>query len=386
MRPLTANRPKVLLPIAGVPLAERLVRQLVAAGVTTITLVVHYKEDSVRAHFGDGSAFGARIDYARQEHPRGTGDALKAANVREDAIVLNGDLLLSDETIPKILASGPFSLTAIRVANPQEFGVFDVADDGTVLAVVEKSKKPPSDRANAGVYRFPAEFFKHLRSLEPSPRGELELTDAVNAFLDEAQATIVDLPEWLDVGRPWDILTATERVLSLMKGDVQGIVEPGCTLKGEVFVAKGALLKTGTYVEGPVWIGEGAVVGPNCYLRPGTVIGRNCKVGNACEIKASVLMDGAHVGHLSYVGDSVLGERVNFGAGTLVANLRHDGKNVKASIEGKRHDTGRRKMGVIVGDDFHTGINTSLNVGVVLPAGGGTAPGEVVMRGDGSRK
>ncbi len=381
MRPLTANRPKVLLPVAGVPLAERLVRQLVAAGVTTITLVVHYKQDAVREHFGNGSAFGATVTYAVQEKPRGTGDALKAAGVREDALVLNGDLLLDDAAIGNVLASGEFALTGIRVEKPQEFGVFDVGTDGVVNAVVEKSQKPPSNIANAGLYRFPARFFRHLNALEPSVRGELELTDAVNAFLDECTATLVELPQWLDVGRPWDILKATEWALEGMKGQILGTVEDGCVLKGNVHVAKGAVLKSGTYIEGPVWIGEDAVVGPNCYIRPNTVVGRKCKVGNACEVKASVLMDGTHVGHLSYVGDSILGERVNFGAGTKVANLRHDGRNVKVTIEGKRYDTGRRKMGVIVGDDVHTGINTSLNVGVVLAAGSGTAPGQVVMGG-----
>jgi bifunctional UDP-N-acetylglucosamine pyrophosphorylase/glucosamine-1-phosphate N-acetyltransferase len=100
------------------------------------------------------------------------------------------------------------------------------------------------------------------------------------------------------------------------------------------------------------------------------------RVGNAVEVKASLVMEGTHVAHLSYVGDSVLGQRVNFGAGTLVANLRHDGKTVR--VDGV--DSGRRKLGVIVGDDAHTAINTSLNVGVVLPAGGTTRPGEVVMR------
>ncbi|HEX2021256.1 MAG TPA: glucose-1-phosphate thymidylyltransferase, partial [Candidatus Thermoplasmatota archaeon] len=147
-----------------------------------------------------------------------------------------------------------------------------------------------------------------------------------------------------------------------------------------VIVAEGAVVKAGSYVEGPVYVGPKCVVGPNCHLRPGTVLLEGCKVGNAVEIKASLLMAGTHVAHLSYVGDSVLGERVNFGAATVVANLRHDGKTISVTHDGARVDTGRRKLGVIAGDDVHTGINTSLNVGVVLPAGASTRPGEVVMR------
>jgi len=104
------------------------------------------------------------------------------------------------------------------------------------------------------------------------------------------------------------------------------------------------------------------------------------KVGHAVEIKNSVLMADATVGHLSYVGDSILGERVNFGAGTNVANLRHDDEPVRLTVKGDRVSTGRRKFGVVVGDEAKTAINTSLNAGVVLGQGVTTTPGEVVTR------
>jgi bifunctional UDP-N-acetylglucosamine pyrophosphorylase/glucosamine-1-phosphate N-acetyltransferase len=169
-------------------------------------------------------------------------------------------------------------------------------------------------------------------------------------------------------------------VLRGLSPAIEGKVEPGATLHGAVSVGEGTIVRAGSYIEGPVWIGRGCDIGPNCYIRPFTSIGNRVRVGNACEVKASVLMDRTHVGHLSYVGDSVLGEGVNLGAGTKVANLRHDGADVAVEWEGTRVSTRRRKMGVILGDGVHTGINTSLNAGVVLGPNATTLPGEAVLR------
>jgi len=124
----------------------------------------------------------------------------------------------------------------------------------------------------------------------------------------------------------------------------------GVHLHGSVVVEDGALVRSGAYIEGPVLIREGAEVGPNAYLRGSTVIGPDAHVSHGVEVKNSVLMADASVGHLSYVGDSVLGRGVNFGAGTNVANLRHDDTTVRMTVKGDRVDTGRRKLGAIVGD------------------------------------
>lgn len=381
MRPLTANRPKVLLPAGPEPLLGRLLRQLSAAGVRDITIVTHYKAEAVETYVGDGAAWGVEARFAPQGAARGTGHAVAAAKMPDDEpfLVLNGDVWLPDGALASVVASGPGSLAGARVKDPSAYGVLETKA-GKATRVHEKPAAPPSDLANAGVYFAPAGFAKLVRELKPSVRGELELTDALQASFDATGGwRLVEVKDWLDVGRPWDLLAAAERALAEMPEERRGTVEPGATLKGKVIVAEGAIVKAGTYVEGPVYVGPRAVVGPNCYLRPNTVLLADTKVGNGCEIKASLLMAGAHAAHLSYVGDSVLGERVNLGAGTLVANLRHDGKTVKVEQDGQRVDTGRRKMGVVLGDDVHTGINTSLNVGVMLPAGASTRPGEVVL-------
>jgi NDP-sugar pyrophosphorylase family protein len=165
-----------------------------------------------------------------------------------------------------------------------------------------------------------------------------------------------------------------------MKPEVLGTVESGAHLADSVFVAEGATVLSGAYIEGPSYIGEGSSVGPNCYIRPCTSIGRNVRVGNACEVKNSILMDNVHMGHLSYVGDSIIGEGCNLGAGTITANLRFDEKPVKMIVKDELVDTGSPKMGVVMGDNAKTGIGALLMPGVKIGCNSWIRPNYVVRK------
>jgi bifunctional UDP-N-acetylglucosamine pyrophosphorylase/glucosamine-1-phosphate N-acetyltransferase len=147
---------------------------------------------------------------------------------------------------------------------------------------------------------------------------------------------------------------------------------------GRLQVGKGTKILPGVVIEGDVIIGDHCKVGPNCYIRGSTSIGDKCHVGQAVEIKNSILLPGTNVGHLSYLGDSILGEKVNFGAGTITSNLRHDGGAHRSPVAGRMADTGRRKLGAIVGDGVHTGIHTSLYPGRKLWPKTSTLPGAIV--------
>jgi len=107
-------------------------------------------------------------------------------------------------------------------------------------------------------------------------------------------------------------------------------------------------------------------VGPNCFIRAGTSLGKKTRIGNAVEIKNSIIMDKTHIAHLSYVGDSIIGENCNFGAGTITANLRLDEGNIKMTIKNKKTNTGKRKLGIIMGDNVKTGINTAFMPGIKI--------------------
>jgi len=179
----------------------------------------------------------------------------------------------------------------------------------------------------------------------------------------------------------WQLIDVNSDIVSILGKDIiKGTVRDGATIDGHVIVGEGTTILPGVYIEGNAFIGANCKIGPNCYIRGNTYIGDNCHIGQSVEIKNCVIMDGVNVGHLSYVGDSVICTKTNFGAGTTTANLRHDGKNMQSRVDGKIVDTGRRKLGVICGEDVHTGINTSLYPGRKIWAGKSTLPGDVVKR------
>ena len=380
MRPLTEETPKPMLPVAGRPLVERVVRGAIAAGATRIHLVVGYEADAVREHFGSLD-LDVPVAFARQETQRGTADAVRAAaDDLDDApfVVLNGDVLYDRDSLQALYAEAP-AVGSVRVDDPTSYGVLELAADGTVTGVVEKPADPPSDVINTGAYAFPAAALDWL-DVSNSERGEAELTDVLQRACEVFAVSSVPFDRWLDVGRPWELLAANEWALAELDFRIDGAVSEDATLDGTVVVEAGATVKPGVVIEGSVYVDAGATVGPNAYVRGATYLGPDARVGHAVEVKNSVLLAGATVGHLSYVGDSVLGRDVNFGAGTTVANLRHDGDTVRTTVKGERVDTGRRKLGVICGDAVKTGINTALNAGLVLSSGATTTPGESVTR------
>ena len=183
------------------------------------------------------------------------------------------------------------------------------------------------------------------------------------------------------IRHPWDLLSLNERLVGAMtSNDIRGTVRAGATLVGFVKLGANSVILPGVYIEGNVVIGENCKIGPNCYIRGNTSIGDKCHVGQAVEIKNSLLGDKVSVGHLSYAGDSVICDGVNFGAGTIISNLRHDGRNHRWLENQEFLDTGRRKFGAIIGEGVHTGIHTSIYPGRSLAAGSCTTPGEVVSR------
>ena len=379
MRPLTKTRPKPLLPVGQRSLIEELLHR--CRGVADRYLVVTgYRGGDIEAHLGTAFA-GRPIEYVSQPEPKGTADAVSQVreHVTDRFLMLNADVIVDPAAIEAVAAAAGHTLLATRVEEPTAYGIVETAGR-RLQALHEKPTDPPSNRANAGVYAFEPSIFEAIAAITPSPRGEYELTDAIERTVaDGGTVTVVDTEgPWLDVGRPWELLDAIAETLRDLQPAHDGTIEEGATLTGAVAVADTARVRAGAYIEGPVVLKPGADVGPNAYVRGPAVLGPDVRVGNGVEVKRSILGADTNVGHLSYVGDSVLGQSVNFGAGTIVANLRHDERPVRMRVKGEAVDTGRRKLGVIVGDRSKTGINTSLNAGVVLGVGARTGPGEVL--------
>lgn len=377
MRPLSDRRPKPMLPVGDRPLLARTADAAVAAGATRLILVVGYEAEAVREYFGDEHA-GVPVTYAVQPEQRGTADAARAATPEltdDPFVVLNGDDLYDPDGLQAVYENGP-AVGAYRVDDPSPYGVFEVNGD-RVTGVVEKPADPPSDLINVGAYSFPADAQAWL-DVPESDRGEYEITDTLARVIQEREVRMCRLDTWIPVGRPWELLDATEHVLGELDPRIHGEVHPDATVRGPVVIEDGAHIDAGVVLEGPAHVERDVSVGPNAYVRPATVLKQGAHVGHSVEIKNSILMGGATVGHLSYVGDSILGRNVNFGAGTTVANLRHDGEPIRMQVKGESVDTGRRKLGVVCGDEVKTGINTSLNPGIVLGSAATSYPGETV--------
>jgi bifunctional UDP-N-acetylglucosamine pyrophosphorylase/glucosamine-1-phosphate N-acetyltransferase len=376
LQPITATRPKHLIKVGGKPILEYCLEGLKASGVTDVIIVTHYMGDAIRSFFEGGDRLGLEISYVEQAEMLGTGNAVSAVEpyVDGDFVLVYGDLLFAPEVMANVVqlyeAEKPSAvMTVVPVETPESYGIVEIAAGKKVKRIVEKpgSGEAPSNLANAGLYVFSNEIFDKLRQTKASVRGEWELTDAVSLLAKDEKAVLaaeISKGDWLDIGRPWDLLEANSWALKRMEHKVYGTVENGAHLIGPVTVAETARIRSGAYIEGPTFIDEGSDMGPNCFIRPCTSIGKNVRVGNACEVKNCIIMDGTHVGHLSYVGDSILAERCNLAAGTITANLRLDDGPVKMLVKGEVVDTGRRKLGAILGDNVKTGINALLMPGV----------------------
>ncbi len=355
--PFTETQAKPAIKIIDRPIIHYVLDFLQVNGVRKVCVVVNHRAEDVISAV---ESYGMKAVFVHQKEPRGTGDAVLAVekHVGERFIVANGDVLL----LSSVVLPGNSVLLVDRPHNG-EFGT-PVVRNGVLVDIREKE---PGSMINGGVYHLRDEIFEYLEDLKLSPRGEYEITDVLPRL--GLRAVSVRGDQWLDIGRPWDLLSAARLLLNRMPEHREGSIEPRATLKGKVIVAGNAEVRNGAYIVGPAYIGPGAEVGPNAYIRPYSVIQENARVGNAVEIKSSILMDGAHVSHLSYVGDSVLGRSVNFGAGTITANLRFDDKPVSGV---------RRKMGAFVGDSVKTGVHASFMPGVRIGTGAWIFPGAVV--------
>jgi len=386
--PLTATRPKPLMPVAGRPVISYVVEALKSVGISEVVVVVNYMKDMVKSYFS--AERGLKVHFVEQSQTLGTANAILCAreHIDGDVLVIYGDLYVEASAVENLVKEYESKKPDLLVAScymekPQQFGLLKVSDNGSVVDVVEKPEEPVPGYINAGIYIFNEEMLKYLEKTPLNPeRSQYEFTDTMKLVINDGRSILhypLSHDEWLDIGRPWDILEANKRALSKMQSsEIKGTVEKGATILGPVHIGEETVVRSGSYIVGPVYIGKNCDIGPNCFIRPYTSIGDHVRIGNAVEIKASIVMSGAHIAHLSYVGDSIIGENCNLGAGTITANLRFDDKTVKVKIKGEVVDSGRRKLGVIMGDNCKTGINVSIMPGVKVGPNSWIGPGLVV--------
>jgi len=372
MRPLTANIPKPLLPVANKPFLMHTLEALSQSGIREATILLGWKGHRIRDYLARRPDVGIAIDFAEQDKRLGTAHAIGLAKGHTDGpfLSINGDVVVTGKSISGFLdfhkRVGGTVMAVAEVSDPSRFGVVEMKGD-TVAGLEEKPRRPKSNLINAGIYIFDEDVFDLIARTPASPRGEYEITDTLNMIMDKGDLRGYRLEEeWIDVGRSWDLLGANEILLRNLQTKVEGELDEHVTLVGPVQIGPGTRVLRGAYIQGPTIIGRDCEIGPNCRIRPSTYIGDKCKVGNGSEVKNSIFMEGSRVPHINYVGDSILGERVNLGAGTKIANLRLDERPITVTLKGKTVDTGLRKLGAIIGDDVKVGINASIDAGTII--------------------
>ncbi|MEM3353383.1 MAG: bifunctional sugar-1-phosphate nucleotidylyltransferase/acetyltransferase [Saccharolobus sp.] len=375
LEPITHTRPKPFVPILDTPLIVRTV-EILKKYVSQIIVVIGDTHEEYFRSLKD-------VILVKQSEGKGTAAALRSVekyiNRGEEFIVVYGDVLFDEGIIRSIVKFEGNIIAGKVVRDPKNYGVILHDSENRLEKIVEKPENPPSNLINAGIYKFSDDIFSYIDKITPSIRGELELPDAINLMANQVKVIKYE-GLWIDIGKPWDLIEANKIYLDMEKESRLGEIEGNVKIKNKVIIEEGAIIKSGTYIEGPAYIGRNSVIGPNSYIRPYTVIGSNVKIGAFNEIKESVIMENSKIPHLSYVGDSVVCENVNLGAGTITANLRFDEKEVKVNIRNTKISSGRKKLGAIIGAHVRTGINVSILPGIKIGAYAWVYPGSVVDR------
>jgi glucose-1-phosphate thymidylyltransferase len=322
LRPITYTSAKQLVPVANKPVLFFGIEAMAAAGIREIGIIISPETgDDIRTAAGDGSRFGVQITYIVQDEPAGLAHAVLTAEpfLGDTPFVMYlGDNLLQGgmtELVAQFKANEPEALILLTpVPDPENYGVAQLGGDGRVQRLVEKPSEPPSDLALVGVYMFTPMIHTAAKAINPSPRGELEITDAIQWLVDEGRTVESHVVRgwWKDTGRLDDMLEANRLILETFERRVEGELVDS-QVDGRVVVEKGAVLERST-VRGPAVIGENAIV-RDAYIGPYTAVGPGCLVDHA-EVEHSIMLEGSSVQHLDgRMESSLLGKDVRISRG-----------------------------------------------------------------------
>lgn len=317
LRPITHTSAKQLVPVANKPVLFYGIEALVDAGVTEIGIVIAPETGGeIREAAGDGTEFGATITYIVQDSPAGLAHAVLTAEEfigGSPFVMYLGDNLLRDGLrglVSTFRADEPNALILLTpVEDPSSYGVAEL-DGERIVRLIEKPKDPPSNLALVGVYLFSPSIFDAARGLEPSWRGELEITEAIQALIDDGQKVQSEVVRgwWKDTGQLADMLEANRLVLEELETRLEGTIDEGSRVEGRVVLEEGATL-TRSVVRGPAVIGAGACV-EDAYIGPYTSIGEGVRVHRS-EIEHSIVLAGSIVEDLgTRMEASLLGRNV----------------------------------------------------------------------------
>ena len=332
LRPITHTRAKQLVPVANKPILFYGLEAIAEAGIKQVGIVVGDTEAEIRAAVGDGSDWGLTVTFLPQEAPLGLAHAVLIAREylgEDDFVMYLGDNLLKQslkDFVDRFEADrqrsrtptlqdesdghGPCAQILLKaVPDPHQFGVAELDPTGSVVRLVEKPTDPPSDLALVGVYLFDARVHQAVASIEPSSRGELEITDAIQWLIDQGLRVRAEVLEgwWIDTGKLTPLLEANRLLLETLERRIDGEVDEDSEIDGRVVVDKGARVIR-SRIRGPVAIAAGTTI-VDSFIGPFTAIGRDCEIEGS-EIEHSVILEECRVIRAGRLEDSLLGQKV----------------------------------------------------------------------------
>jgi glucose-1-phosphate thymidylyltransferase len=326
LRPLTHTSAKQLVPVANKPVLYYGLEALRDAGISTVGIVVGDTGSEVRAAVGDGARFGLDVTYIPQEAPLGLAHCVLIARdfLGDDPFVmyLGDNFLVGGITgLVDAFREGDCDARILltRVAEPQYYGVAELGPEGEIRGLQEKPECPRSDFAIVGVYTFSPAIHEAVRAIEPSVRGELEITDAIQWLIDRGFRVDSHLVSgyWKDTGRLRDILECNRIVLEQIEPDIAGTVDGLSEITGRIVLEPGAVVEN-SVLRGPIVVGADAKI-ISSYIGPFTSIGRGCVVQNA-EIEYSIILDNSSVDGVSRIAHSLIGRNVEVSRAAGVSN------------------------------------------------------------------
>ena len=324
LRPITHTSAKQLVPVANKPILFYGLEQMAEAGIVEVGIVVGDTRAEIRAAVGDGSAWGLKVTYIPQEAPLGLAHCVLIAAEflgGDDFVMYLGDNLLRQgvrgfverfEDHGRLGAGSKPAVAQIllaRVPDPQRFGVAEISPDGHVLRLVEKPADPPSDLALVGVYLFDPTIHDAVRSIQPSARGELEITDAIQWLLDSGHRVHHQVVDgwWIDTGKLDALLEGNRLILETLDQRIDGAIDAESRVEGRVVISAGAEVIAST-IRGPAIIGPGTRI-QHSFVGPFTSIAERCQVIRS-EIEHSVILGDRRIVDIPRVEDSLIGKQV----------------------------------------------------------------------------
>ncbi len=317
LRPITHTSAKQLVPVANKPILYYVMENLAEAGIREVGVIVGDTAAEVEAACGDGSVWGLRLTYIPQEAPLGLAHAVKIAEdflAGEPFVMYLGDNLLPGgirALVQEFAERKPQAMILLTaVPDPQRFGVAVLSADGRIQTLEEKPDDPRSDLALVGVYLFTSSIFEAVNAIQPSPRGELEITDAIQWLIDQGREVLPHLVQgwWKDTGKLEDMLDANRIVLEAAEASNQGEVDSESRLIGKVVIEEGAVIKR-SLIRGPAIIGRGTIV-EDAYIGPFTSIYFGCHIRGA-EVEHSIVLENSSILDIEgKIADSLIGKDV----------------------------------------------------------------------------